>query len=89
MQNLKIAPTYNEITWYLAGGIYYDANQRWGAGENEKGGLWLKKKTKIIADDTKGRRKHGCHSRDLHFKSKWNYDSKFNYQSHSNFDYCT
>jgi hypothetical protein len=50
----KNCPTYNEITWYLAGGIYYDANQRWGAGENEKGGLWLKKKTKIIADDTKG-----------------------------------
>jgi hypothetical protein len=47
-------PTFNEITWYLAGGAYYDANQRWGAGENEKGGLWLKKKAKIISDGTTG-----------------------------------
>lgn len=55
-QNAKFreCPTYNEITWYLAGGVYYDANKRWGTENNEKGGVWLKKKAKIIADGTTG-----------------------------------
>jgi hypothetical protein len=43
-------PTFNQITWYLAAGVYYDANQKWGPGDNQVGGVWFKKKSKIIGN---------------------------------------
>jgi hypothetical protein len=46
-------PTYNQITWYLAGGCYWDADKKWGPADNQKGGMWLKKRDKLIADHTK------------------------------------
>jgi hypothetical protein len=42
-------PTYNEITWYLAGGCYWDANKVWGPSEDQKGGIWFKKKSYLIS----------------------------------------
>jgi hypothetical protein len=44
-------PTYNQVTWYMKGGCYWDANKVWGPGSDQKGGMWLKKKAKVIADE--------------------------------------
>ncbi|MCH4147788.1 MAG: hypothetical protein LKG25_05365 [Prevotella sp.] len=44
-------PTYNQITWYLKGGCYWQADKKWGPADSQKGGAWLKTKAKIIADE--------------------------------------
>lgn len=47
--NFKKLPTYNEISWYLAGGCYWDADYQWGKASNQKGGIWLKTKQNLIS----------------------------------------
>jgi hypothetical protein len=44
-------PTYNQMTWYMKGTCYWDANKVWGPGGNQKGGAWFKKKQTILADE--------------------------------------
>lgn len=44
-------PTYNQITWYIKGGCYWDADKVWGPGANQKGGVWFKRKAKILQDE--------------------------------------
>jgi hypothetical protein len=43
-------PTYNQITWYLAGGCYRDDNKKWGPADYQKGGMWFKKKARLFKD---------------------------------------
>jgi hypothetical protein len=38
-------PTLNQISWYLKGGCYWDANRVWGPGKDQKGGMWFMKKS--------------------------------------------
>jgi hypothetical protein len=47
--NFNTLPTYNQITWYLKGGCYWDADKVWGPGENQKGGMWFMKKEPLMA----------------------------------------
>jgi hypothetical protein len=47
--NFKAQPTYNQITWYLEGGCYWDADKKWGPADNQKGGMWFKKKAYLIS----------------------------------------
>lgn len=42
-------PTYNQITWYLAGGCYWQADKKWGPADSQKGGAWLMTKAKLIS----------------------------------------
>ncbi|MCH4147776.1 MAG: hypothetical protein LKG25_05305 [Prevotella sp.] len=42
-------PTYNEMSWYMQNGGYWDANKIWGTGEKEKGGMWFKKKAYLFS----------------------------------------
>jgi hypothetical protein len=51
--NTKNLPTYNQITWYLKGGAYWDANKVWGPATDERGCMWFKKKQTIIAEQQK------------------------------------
>ena len=44
-------PTYNQMTWYMKGTCYWDANKVWGPGGNQKGGAWFKRKQKILTDE--------------------------------------
>jgi hypothetical protein len=44
----QVMPTFNQLTWYIQAGCYWDANKVWGPGTNQKGGMWLKKKQYII-----------------------------------------
>jgi hypothetical protein len=48
--NFQALPTFNQISWYVAGRAYWDANKVWGPGADQKGGMWFKKKKKLIAD---------------------------------------
>jgi hypothetical protein len=48
--NFKALPTYNQMTWYLNGGCYWDAKKKWGPADNQKGGMWFKKKAKLFKD---------------------------------------
>jgi hypothetical protein len=55
--NFKAQPTYNQITWYIKGGCYWDANKKWGPADDQKGGMWFKKKaylisSGVVADET-------------------------------------
>jgi hypothetical protein len=50
----KNCPTNNELSWYLAAGVYWDANKVWGPAPNQKGGLWLRKKAWITQHNIKG-----------------------------------
>jgi hypothetical protein len=47
--NFNALPTYNQITWYLKGGCYWDADKKWGPADNQKGGMWFKKKAYLIS----------------------------------------
>jgi hypothetical protein len=38
------------MTWYLKGGCYWDAKKKWGPDDNQKGGMWFKKKAKLFTD---------------------------------------
>ena len=42
-------PTRKDITKYLKGGCYWDANKVWGPGANQHGGMWFKNKNKLIS----------------------------------------
>jgi hypothetical protein len=55
--NFNALTTYNQITWYLKGGCYWDADKKWGPADNQKGGMWFKKKaylisSGVVADET-------------------------------------
>jgi hypothetical protein len=55
--NFKALPTYDQMTWYLKGGCYWQADKKWGPADNQKGGMWFKKKqymidTHVVADET-------------------------------------
>jgi hypothetical protein len=47
--NFNALPTYNQITWYVKGGCYWDADKKWGPADNQKGGMWFKKKAYLIS----------------------------------------
>ena len=47
--NFNALPTYNQITWYIKGGSYWDAEKKWGPADNQKGGMWFKKKAYLIS----------------------------------------
>jgi hypothetical protein len=55
--NFNALPTYNQMTWYLQGGCYWQADKKWGPADNQKGGMWFKKKaylisSGVVADET-------------------------------------
>jgi hypothetical protein len=47
--NFNALPTYNQMTWYLQGGCYWQADKKWGTADNQKGGMWFKKKAYLIS----------------------------------------
>jgi hypothetical protein len=47
--NFNALPTYNQMTWYIKGGCYWQADKKWGPADNQKGGMWFKKKAYLIS----------------------------------------
>jgi hypothetical protein len=50
----KNCPTYNQASWYIKGGWFWDNTKVWKDcyGEPHTGGIWLKKKQTLINDGT-------------------------------------
>jgi hypothetical protein len=47
--NFNALTTLNQISWYLKGGCYWQADKKWGPADNQKGGMWFKKKAYLIS----------------------------------------
>lgn len=47
-RSCKDMPTYNQLTWYLKGNVYFDSNTEWSlSGIKQRGGIWLQKRATI------------------------------------------
>ena len=47
-RSCKDMPTYNELTWYLKGDVYFDTQTEWSlSGIKQRGGIWLQKRAAI------------------------------------------
>jgi hypothetical protein len=80
--NASNLPTYNQISWYLKGGCYWDADKVWGPGPNQKGGMWFKKKaylisSGVVADENTFNNSYGTQNSTLETKKPDNLETSW------------